>query len=662
LDVSKIISPILGIFGVIASFIPGLQPLGIIALGAKIGVDYLSSRHNVKPGVVAPVSIQAPPPPFSMTVENPVVPRMICYGCVKNPGASFWKEAGPAKANLTYGLYMCDGPISLLMSITCDDELVPWTAGSSYVSPASSNPSALWVPNSGIKWIGWNNGGGAYSGSLVMIEAVNATDAGFRSYLLGTLQVSGTFNLINIGDSGMANFWDATHLARGMTVFYAYAYFGYTGQITINSVRQQVYPNNWPIYNFVFRGAPVYDPRDKAQSELNPMTGLYDLYNPTWVWSENPALIAADYINRLIQSGQTAIKAIDWASIAEAADDCDRLVPCKIKDFGDGSGFSYEPFARMTGNVSLDLEPRDVLAKIMAISDGSYGVDSAGRFQMWIGKVETPNVVLDDSDVIQLDEEFGPTLADEINYVNITYTEPRQSYNPVQAPLFRDEVSIARIGRRTSPPIQLDFCPSPSQAWRMVRRHVLRQNRKRVIRATLGPRGIMIAGQRVVGLACAQFNIVGNYRVSKLVAGRDLREWQAELIEVTSDIFDDPAPPNDPVRDFLTVRAPAVPTPTNADLTVVNSAVRIDWSQKKPITTANFYPQTLLLVDPNYIWDARYSTDNGSTWTQVNIQISQFTVQTPAFAPGTTVIVQTRFISQSGTLGAWSASSSPITI
>lgn len=657
---SKIISPILGVFGAIASFIPGLQPLAFVFFGAKMGLDYITTRNaNGRPrGGVNPISVQAAPPPFSTTVEHPITPRMISYGRVKNPGAFFWKEAGPLKSNLSYGLYMCEGPISLLESITCDDELVPWITGSGVVSPASPQPSSLWVPNSGTKYIGWNNGSFAYSSPVVIVETINATEAGYHSYLLGTLQPSGQFSASNTADAGMAGFWDSSHLGKGVTAFYVYSYVGNTGQISINTVRQQIYPNNWPIFNFVYRGAPVYDPRDSSQSEHHPQTGLYTIYNPTWVWSENPALIAADYVNRLIHDSNTAIVGIDWDSIAEAANDCDRLCPCYVKNFG-GGGISYEPFARFTGNISLELEPRDVLSNIMAVCDGAYGVNADGLFTMWVGKWEEPNVVFTDADISSIQEEFGPALAEETNYINITYTEPRQNYTPVQAPIYEDLESQARIGRRTSQ-YQIDNCPSPSQAWRMTRRHIMRQNGRRRLTLRLGARGVMAAGQRVVGLNCQAFAISGTFRVISLAPEGSLAEWSVQLAEITPEIFDDPAPPLDPLRDFLQVRAPAVPTPssfavTRAPLEDGTTALKVDWAQKATYDANNPAVLATLLADPNYMWDASYSTNAGATYSQVNVRLSEFSVRTPGFAAGTTVYVRTRFIAGNGTLGAWSA-------
>jgi hypothetical protein len=648
--VSKIVSPLLGLFGAIASF-AGQPWLPLALFGAKAGVGYLTGDKKQRGGD-QPIAHQAPPPDYKVTVEHPLAPRVISYGRVQNPGAFIFKEAGPAKNVLLYGFYMCDGPIDGIESITCDDEYVAWIPGSPYLSPVPSQAGTIWAPGPGAKWVQYSAG---VFGPLIFIETISATEDGFQSYLLSQLGPNGAVNGVVTADTGLVNFWDGSHLGKGVTMFYAWGYL----PTTYNGANRQTYwPNNWPLYQFVYRGAPVYDPRDPGQAQNDPTSGAFTIYNPTWKWSENPALIAANYVSRLIANGQTAIKGVNWASIAEAADDCDRLCPCFIRNFGDG-GLCYEPFARMTGNVSLDLEPRDVLAKIMAICDGAYGLDQNGFFSMWIGKWEAPNVVFTDSDVIGLTQEFQPPLAEQYNYFNITYTEPRQRYSPMQAPLYQDKESQARIGRRQQT-VGLDYCPSPSQAWRMVRRHAMRENRRRVT-VRLAARGLLAFAQRIVGLNCEKFGIIGTFRLLQISPGKNIGEWTAQLAELTEDIFTDPAAPPDPLKNFEVVKAPTLPTPVPylsvaPDATTGGGAVRIDYAQKVSVGTFLPLPTVNLVVDPNLIWDARYSTDGGTTWRQVNVLISQFSVQTPVLPKGTAVTVQARYIPNNGAPGGWGSS------
>jgi hypothetical protein len=323
--------------------------------------------------------------------------------------------------------------------------------------------------------------------------------------------------------------------------------------------------------------------------------------------------------------------------------------------FGDG-GTCYEPFARMTANISLELEPRDVLAKIMAVCDGSYGVDQNGQFTMWIGKWEDPRVIFTDSDISGVREDFGPTLAEETNYLNITYPDPRMNCDMVQAPIYQDTDSIAKVGRRIDT-MQLEYCPSPSQAWRMARRYLMRINRRRRITLRLNARGMMAIGQRYIGISAATFQIYGTFRLLQVYPGENLAEWNVDLVEVAKDIFDDPMCPTDPIHDLPIVQpsgTPATPAPplpnlsTYYDAASGNYRVRIDWA---PQSYATWWSsaQNLLLPDPNYVYTAIYSTvgdplSGGVPVFDVNARLSDFTLLTPPFPKGTTVWVLVSYV------------------
>ena len=59
--------------------------------------------------------------------------------------------------------------------------------------------------------------------------------------------------------------------------------------------------------------------------------------------------------------------------------------------------------------------------------------------------------------------------------------------------------------------------------------------------------------------------------------------------------------------------------------------------------------------------DGRWSTDGGSTWNALDVQISQLILQTPELLSGTTVTMQARFVTPDGTTGAYSSSVTQLT-
>lgn len=646
---SGVVGSVVKIFGVVANMIPGVNIFANAALLAgSVGLEYLLNRK--KKDSAAP-ELQTPPPPLTVTVSQPVAPRVWAYGRVRSAGVEFFKEANTVKTSLYSGIYLNDYPFDGLDAVICDDEYASWSTTLT-ATPTPPNNNFL-APSDGIK----QNVGNP----IVIIEIVPATENGTWSHMLGTMMVSGSIGSGSIADSNMSAFWDSQHQGHDVSCVYTFANMASS---IVGANRQKFYPANWPSYSFVYRGSRVFDPRDASQSYADPILGVWTLYNTTWKWSENPALIAADFVNRLIQNGQLNLTGIDWAGIAEAANDCDALSPMVKYNFGGGSG--YEVFARMTAAISLDAEPREVLSRIMAVCDGAYGIDQQGQFIMWIGKWEEPQITFTDSDISGFEENFGPEAINELNYMHTTYIEPRQNYQPVEAPIYQDMISQGQLGRRTGS-VNLEYCPSPSQAWRMTRRHIQRQNGRRKLSVALGPRAMMAIGQRVVGVDAPTYGIQGAFRVMQLVPGDTLAEWSADLVEVTEDIFQDPAAPQDTLRAFAVVNPLATQTPSAPRVTRV---VRSDGSLAvniAAITTVNSWGYgipdlTTLFADSAYQLDGRYSTDGGTNWTSVNVVISQFILQSGAIAAGSSVIAQIRFLPLSGTAGSWSASSPAIVI
>ena len=117
-----------------------------------------------------------------------------------------------------------------------------------------------------------------------------------------------------------------------------------------------IYPNGFPQYSFIYRGARVYDPRDVTQTFD---AENFNLYNATWKWSENPILCVAHYVNWLIANDLTSVVGVNMGAVAEGANDCDRLVQARKIGFN-GGGISYEPFARCSALVTLDMEPSSI--------------------------------------------------------------------------------------------------------------------------------------------------------------------------------------------------------------------------------------------------------------------------------------------------------------
>lgn len=683
----------------------GLAGLGAAAFGAistvsLIGAQYLlgsgqSSAGSNLPNFTAPQAGPAPTPLYR-TVRQADVPRSFIFGRTRTAGAFFFYETDtvavtgvpPAGTNidnrigkyLYSGIYICDGPVDGFDGILCDDEA--FTAGSTGPGGTSRTPDGdanVFIPQDGIKFIKkpdysttgtqWVWTGSTWIAvpvtttgtltinqcALIAFEPVNGTENGYQSYLLNTLMT--TYRTDTSKPNVMGGLWSPAHVGKGVTCLYTYAT---TTIIPASSSRIKYFPNGFPEWAVVVRGARMYDPRDPSQSLLNPTTGEWSLYNSTWKFSENPALIAGHFISWLIDQGVTAITGVNWEAIAIAANACDELKPTTHFHFAQGS--SYEVFARATGVFYFTSPPREFLGNLMSTCDGSYGLDRQGRFTMWIGKWEDPAVTFTEKDIGGFTEEFVESASEAMNEVHISYIEPRQNYQKWEAPVWQDLGSQALVGRRV---VNLNFnmIPSPNQAYRMAQRTARRINGKKKLTMTLGPRGMLAIKQRVVGIDAPTFGISGVWRVEALTPDMTLSRWQITLREIDKTVFADDPPPTDTISSLKVVNAGTLVAPAYYEVIGVSTApetgyvkISADVNRATPNTPNSQIIESALIQEQTIQFDARYSVDSGNTWIPVSIELSANVLRTEDLPSGTVVTVQSRWVGLDGTVSPWSDS------
>lgn len=678
------------------ALLAGASVLSAVAIGSSIaltGAQYLMRSNSSQPSGFGNLPMFQPqqqgpaPTPLSRTIKQADAPRAFIFGRTKTSGAFFFYEsdtvavtgAAPTSSTdsrigkfLYSGIYICDGPIDGFDGIICDDE--PFSFGSTGVNRSSNTADGdnnVFIPQDGIKFVKspnyttsgstlvWNGSqwvavpttsSGTYTVkdcALIAFEPVNATEAGFNSYILNNLMSS-------YSSAAMSGIWTTSHLGKGVTCIYTYAS---TTAIPSGTSRIKYFPNGFPEWSIYVRGARVYDPRDPTQSLLDPATGRWTLYNTTWKFSENPALIAAHLVSWLINEGVTAINGVNWDDITQAANDCDELKPRTNAFYSQNA---YEAFARMTGVFYFNTPPREFLANIMAACDGSYGLDARGRFTMWIGRWEEPAVTFTEADIGAFTEDFVESATEAMNEIHITYTEPRQNYQKFEAPTWVDLGSQAVVGKRVST-LNLDMVPSPNQAYRMAQRMARRINGKKRLTLTVGPRGMLAIKQRVVGVNAPNYGISGTWRVEALQPEMTLAKWSVTLREITPDVFNDDAPPIDPITKIKIVNIGTFNPPQYFDLAGVSSGdgvgyikVSGDINKNDPTLAAQYVIEAAMIQEQTLQFDAQYSINGGNSWTQILNELSSNVLRTPDLPSATNVAIRTRFIALNSSTSSWS--------
>lgn len=202
------------------------------------------------------------------------------------------------------------------------------------------------------------------------------------------------------------------------------------------------WPSSIPNAKFAVKGMRLFDPR----------TGQTQ-------WSDNPALMVRWY--------RTALKLgvpIDESYIS-SANICDELV---------STPSGTEKRYRCNYAFFADTNPRQVLQTIRSTCAGE-SLRVAGRHAMQVGAFYGPGVVtLNENDVVG-DITVNPDVRrrDLINTVSAKYADPEDNWNTVDMPVFTHAGFVAQDGYEVVDDLDLMSVPSPYQAQRLAKIHLL---------------------------------------------------------------------------------------------------------------------------------------------------------------------------------------------
>lgn len=509
--------------GVAATTIVGGLTVGAVVtdalvIGAAIGAAALV--HKGRPQQAA--SGWQPQIPISIDVAaQSVGPLFFLFGEERVGGVYHYRAI--AGGHLLFGMVINCESVAQLVAHFVDDELAV-VHGIDF-APFIAADNIVVQPTSGIKiaqtistvWYGgqWVQIPGPWV-PVAAYEFRNGSPSGAVSALLSTYapdQWTADFKCIDL----------------------ACAYSAYVGQSI--SLTQNLYnfmgafPNRVPKESFVARGL-LYDPRDVTQS-FNDRT--------TWKFSKNPALIWAWYWTHNY-GGRLPFAMIDWQSVKDAANYCDRLVPA----YGGGT----EPYAECHGQWNTGEAIGDVIKKILASCDGIQ-FEHNGKVAIWILQDVTPTITLTSADFssVSWDESAG-ALA-EFNYLQPAYVEPRINYASLSTAPLTDDASIALVGERAST-LQLDYVKRANQAYRLGHRTMRRVNPPKIVRGVVLPSGMRAVGEFAVAINAPECGVVGTFMPTKLF---DIPASGAsagiEFHEIAADAFADVVMPDDPVSPGL---------------------------------------------------------------------------------------------------------------
>lgn len=298
------------------------------------------------------------------------------------------------------------------------------------------------------------------------------------------------------------------------------------------------YPRGLPKLSVVCDLAPLFDPRDGAQSRLDPST---------WLVSRNPVLQIINYLTDVRGLGlawDDIIQPVLDELMAEA-DLCDELV-AKV-------GGTEERY-QSSGWFYLTNDPVEILGSILAACDGWMAERGDGTLALTVGRYRAPSVIISDDHIIGFTIDHGVADEEIINEIKFSYNAPDNDYKEAPGAPWRDDASIAEVGRIRSHSMTLTWVQSHPQARRIAKRAMLRHQASLRGTLTVSLFGLMALGKRwvrvqsglvsdladaVIEIARARIDIA-NARVTfdwSLINPNEIDAWDPDTEEGTPPAF-----------------------------------------------------------------------------------------------------------------------------
>lgn len=332
--------------------------------------------------------------------------------------------------------------------------------------------------------------------------------------------------------------WTAAHRQRGC----AHIYTMLTGQ-------EQAFPSGLPDLTWLVRGKKVLDTRDGVKK-----------------WTQNAALIIADYLTDKHLGIGIPWDKIDIPTLNAAANTCDELVPIP------GEPGGYEGRYHLNGVFDTTMSHEDVLEEMLGAIAGDLVVQG-GKYRILPGKPEPTSMTLDEHDLrgpISVSIHNG--RKELFNAIKGKYVSPK-TYEPVDFAPVRSAYYESIDGETRWEDVSLNWITQYGQARRIAKIELERNRQGIVVTALFSLRCYNLQVGDWIALNFAKYGWIG-----KLFEVREMalvyNEDQGALIEMTLTETDqgiyllppDVAPPLDISPNSKLPNPYNVPEPANVTL------------------------------------------------------------------------------------------------
>lgn len=339
----------------------------------------------------------------SVMVTSPIAYRQIIYGQTKVSGViCFLHKTGSSGEYLHLILAVAGHEINSFEKIYFEDEEVTLD--------------------------GSGNGTGKWAGLLRVKKHLGASDQTADSDLVAEAGF----------DSDNKQVWTTDHRLRGIA--YLYIRLKYSNDI---------YPNGIPNISCLVKGKKVYDYRDET-------TG----------WSENPALITADYMTDTTYGLKIASSRMNADSIIEAANACDEAVNL------DAGG--TEPRYTCNGSFDCSVEHEEALGRLRTSFKGlTFPTGDTWHIRAGVWRTPVEDVFTESDCRGPVSVQTSMSLTEIFNAVNGVYISPTNDYQASDYPSVISNAFAELDGVQIWKGFDLGFTDSPTMAQRLAKIELL---------------------------------------------------------------------------------------------------------------------------------------------------------------------------------------------
>lgn len=397
-------------------------------------------------------------------VKQPLSPHEWVYGSVRKGGVIFYVNgSGPENSNLHLCIAFAAHEIESFDEVYINGELVGLrlVKPSDYTNPLDAEGPFRYSPFLDDSYQLYLPGKGYKRKNFISFQFRTGT-ATQTPVPIQVLQCSN---------------WTAAHQAKGIAYLYARLNYDSSGK---------AWPSFIPAFTARVKGKRIFDPRTNAVA-----------------WGDNPALILADVLENLLGVPRARI---DSAALIEAANICDQVVPLK----GGGTEKRY----RAGGYLIIEGEPEDWIEPIKAVMAGAV-IEHHGIYYIHAGAWRPPVIEITDADIMGgIKVRTAESDRDRANVCRGMFSGIESYDQPTDFPQISDAAAIAEDGSEQAMELNLEWCPSPTQAQRVAKIALKSARFGRTIEIGVNLlKGLDVKPWDTVTLRLRAFGLTGTFRV-----------------------------------------------------------------------------------------------------------------------------------------------------